>query len=184
MALRALCDSPRRIKPRGPRASQIVLQQSRVSVSCFETFKKRQFMASDLYGSQGQILRWRWPDRRVTSRRNAAVPQRARRPVERALPSLQAVPRPAPCRNALSSGTESTRRTGMCLDEHIWDALARCGSEASQVGVAAPPRPPRRHVTPSPATGPRTQAPGAVTIAHLPPGACGALGCARTHVHV
>lgn len=100
--------------------------------------------------------------------------------MERAPPSLQAVPRPAPCRNALSSGTESTRRTGMCLDEHIWDALAHCGSEASQVGVAAPPRPPRRHVTPSPATGPQTQAPGAVTIATCLPERAGPWG---VHAH-
>lgn len=49
--------------------------------------------------------------------------------------------------------------------------------------MAAPPPPPQYHVTPlRPPPRPRDlgrRFPGAVTITHLLPGACGALGCAR-----
>lgn len=56
---------------------------------CFETFKKQQFMVSDLHGLEHQILGSHWPKRCLKFRRNPTLLQPERDPVRQAPRSLQ-----------------------------------------------------------------------------------------------
>lgn len=106
----ALCDLPRRVKPR---ISQTLFQQGSVSVLCFETSKQRQFMASDFYGLPDQSLRWCWPDRCLKFRKSAIVPRRARTAREESAPiapscsTSRSGQKPAVLSGAESKHTES-----------------------------------------------------------------------------
>lgn len=104
--------------------SQIVLQRRSVSVFCFETFKKQQFMVSGLHGLGDQRPCLRPPSRCLKFQRNAVVlgPENVprRNPPDHSNMFLVSCPRPKETRLCSQAGIRNPRKAGIFRRAH-WE---------------------------------------------------------------